>query len=42
MLVELSDLTPTERKEVQQRFELLASMRFAPLSKKPRHEVWWP
>lgn len=42
MMVELRDLTPDERREVQQRFELLASKRFAPLPKKPRHEVWWP
>ena len=42
MMVELRDLTPDERKEVQQRFELLASKRFAPSPKKPRQEVWWP
>jgi hypothetical protein len=42
MMVELRDLTPDERKEVQQRFDLLASKRFAPSPKKPRHEVWWP
>jgi hypothetical protein len=42
MMVELRDLTPDERKEVQQRFDLLASRRFAPSPKKPRHEVWWP
>jgi hypothetical protein len=42
MMVELRDLTPDERKEVQQRFELLVSKRFAPSPKKPRHEVWWP
>jgi hypothetical protein len=42
MMVELRDLTPGERREVQQRFELLASKRFAPSPKKPRHEVWWP
>ena len=42
MTVELRDLTPDERKEVQQRFDLLASKRFAPMPKKPRHEVWWP
>jgi len=42
MMVELRDLAPDERKEVQQRFETLASKRFAPLAKKPRHEVWWP
>jgi hypothetical protein len=27
---------------VQQRFESLAGKRFAPSSKKPRQEVWWP
>jgi hypothetical protein len=42
MKVELRDLTPAERSEVQQRFESLASTRFAPTSKKPRQEVWWP
>jgi hypothetical protein len=42
MTVELRDLAPDERKEVQQRFETLASKRFAPQAKKPRHEVWWP
>ena len=42
MKVELRDLTPAERKEVQQRFEALAGKRFAPSPKKPRHEVWWP
>jgi hypothetical protein len=42
MNVELRDLTPDERKEVQQRFDELASKRFAPTLKKPRHEVWWP
>jgi len=42
MMVELRDLTPDERREVQQRFDLLASKRFAPSPKKPRHEVWWP
>ncbi|HEV7608791.1 MAG TPA: hypothetical protein VGO61_15725 [Steroidobacteraceae bacterium] len=42
MTVELRDLAPDERKEVQQRFDLLASKRFAPSPKKPRHEVWWP
>jgi hypothetical protein len=41
-MVELRDLAPGERSEVQQRFELLASKRFAPLAKRPRHEVWWP
>jgi hypothetical protein len=38
----LRDLTPAERGEVQQRFETLASKRFAPTAKKPRQEVWWP
>jgi hypothetical protein len=42
MKVELRDLTPDERKIVQQRFEELASKRFAPSLKKPRQEVWWP
>jgi hypothetical protein len=42
MTVELRDLTPEERLVVQQRFETLASKRFAPSPKKPRHEVWWP
>ena len=42
MMVELRDLTPGERKEVQQRFDLLVSKRFAPSLKKPRREVWWP
>ena len=42
MTVELRDLTPAERKEVQQRFETLASKRFAPSVKRPRFEVWWP
>jgi hypothetical protein len=42
MTVELRDLTPDERKEVQQRFDQLATKRFAPMPKKPRHEVWWP
>jgi hypothetical protein len=42
MNVALRDLTPTERGEVQQRFETLAGMRFAPTPKKPRQEVWWP
>jgi len=42
MMVELRDLTPDERREVQQRFDLLVSKRFAPSPKKPRHEVWWP
>jgi hypothetical protein len=38
----LRDLTPAERGVVQQRFESLASKRFAPSPKKPRQEVWWP
>jgi len=38
----LRDLTPAERSVVQQRFETLASRRFAPSAKKPRQEVWWP
>ena len=42
MKVELRDLTPSERVEVQQRFEELAAKRFAPTAKKPRQEVWWP
>jgi hypothetical protein len=42
MKVELRDLTPAERIEVQQRFERLAGKRFAPSAKKPRQEVWWP
>jgi hypothetical protein len=42
MNVALRDLTPAERGEVQQRFESLASKRFAPTAKKPRQEVWWP
>jgi hypothetical protein len=42
MNLELRDLTPDERKEVQQRFDTLASKRFAPSPKKPRQEVWWP
>ncbi len=42
MMVELRDLTPDERKTVQQRFEGLAAKRFAPSPKKPRQEVWWP
>jgi hypothetical protein len=42
MKVELRDLTPAERSEVQQRFESLAGKRFAPSPKKPRQEVWWP
>jgi len=42
MRVELRDLTPAERVEVQRRFESLAGKRFAPTAKKPRQEVWWP
>jgi hypothetical protein len=42
MNVALRDLTPAERVEVQQRFESLASARFAPSTKRPRFEVWWP
>ena len=42
MTVELRDLTPDERMIVQQRFDGLASKRFAPSPKMPRHEVWWP
>ena len=42
MKVELRDLTPKERAEVQQRFAGLAGKRFAPSAKKPRREVWWP
>jgi hypothetical protein len=42
MNVALRDLTPAERREVQQRFETLAGKRFAPSAKKPRQEVWWP
>jgi hypothetical protein len=42
MNIALRDLTPAERGEVQQRFETLASKRFAPTAKKPRQEVWWP
>jgi hypothetical protein len=42
MKVELRDLTPDERKDVQERFESLAGKRFAPSAKKPRQEVWWP
>jgi hypothetical protein len=38
----LRDLTPAERGVVQQRFETLASKRFAPSAKQPRREVWWP
>jgi hypothetical protein len=42
MNLALRDLTPAERGVVQQRFETLASRRFAPTAKKPRQEVWWP
>jgi hypothetical protein len=42
MNVALRDLTPAERSDVQQRFETLASARFAPSAKRPRFEVWWP
>lgn len=42
MRVELRDLTPPERLTVQQRFETLAGLRFAPTARKPRQEVWWP
>ncbi len=42
MTIALRDLTPAERVGVQQRFESLASKRFAPTPKKPRFEVWWP
>ncbi len=42
MNVALRDLAPGERSEVQQRFETLASARFAPSTKRPRFEVWWP
>ena len=42
MKVELRDLPPDERRLVQERFEGLASTRFAPTTKKPRQEVWWP
>lgn len=42
MKVELRDLTPDERRTVQQRFEELAGKRFAATPKKPRQEVWWP
>jgi hypothetical protein len=42
MNVELRDLTPAERKDVQQRFDSLAGRRFAPSARKPRQEVWWP
>lgn len=42
MNIALRDLTPTERTEVQLRFDALASKRFAPSGRKPRYEVWWP
>ncbi len=42
MNIVLRDLTPAERVVVQQRFEALASRRFAPSTKRPRFEVWWP
>jgi hypothetical protein len=42
MKLELRDLTPAERQEVQARFERLAGKRFAPSARKPRQEVWWP
>jgi hypothetical protein len=42
MKVELRDLTPDERKIVQQRFEELCANRAPPSPKKPRQEVWWP
>ena len=42
MKVELRDLAPAERREVQQRFDQLAATRFAPTPRKPRQEVWWP
>jgi hypothetical protein len=42
MKLELRDLTPAERNEVQQRFDGLAGKRFAPTARKPRQEVWWP
>lgn len=42
MKLELRDLTPAERRDVQARFETLAGKRFAPSPRKPRHEVWWP
>ncbi len=42
MTLALRDLTPAERKELQQRFEILAGKRFAPSPRKPRQEVWWP
>jgi len=42
MNIALRDLTPAERLEVQKRFETLAAARFAPTTKRPRQEVWWP
>jgi hypothetical protein len=42
MKVELRDLPPDERRQVQGRFDELAATRFAPTPKKPRQEVWWP
>lgn len=42
MNVELRDLAPDERTRVQQRFETLASLRFAPSPRRPRQELWWP
>jgi hypothetical protein len=42
MNIALRDLTPAERVDVQQRFESLASKRFAPSARRPRFEVWWP
>jgi hypothetical protein len=42
MNLALRDLAPAERVVVQERFESLASKRFAPSAKKPRQEVWWP
>ena len=42
MKVELRDLTPDERRIVQERFDELAAKRFAPTPKKPRQEIWWP
>lgn len=42
MTLELRDLVPRERQEVQARFETLAGKRFAPSPRKPRQEVWWP
>ena len=42
MNLSLRDLAPAERLQVQQRFEGLASKRFAPSAKRPRFEAWWP